>query len=130
MKKNSDISIVVPSYNEVENIKILLQRIDRELPGSTIVIVDDSSPAENRKLTRIIARKRNVTLILRMKKSGRGSAVIEGFKEALKNPKMNWVFEMDSDLAHDPKEFKRFLEKRNSDSGLIIGSRYLPGEEL
>lgn len=130
MKSNKDIAIVIPSYNEVQSLTVLLKGIDKELPGSEIIIVDDSSPAENKKLRAIIKGRRNVFLISRLKKAGRGSAVLKGFVQALKNKAINYVFEMDSDLAHDPKEFRRFLEKRNNATGLIIGSRYLPGGRI
>jgi dolichol-phosphate mannosyltransferase len=130
MKKNNKIWIVVPSYNEVQNLEILLKRIDTELAKSSIVIVDDSKLSENKKLKQIVKNKKNVTLISRFKKAGRGSAVLEGFKYALKDKQMSYVFEMDSDLAHDPKEFKRFFKKVDKGYGLIIGSRYLPGGKI
>ena len=130
MKNNQDILIVIPSYNEVQSIAALLKGIDVELPGSTIIIVDDSRPAENAKLQQIVKNRKDIVLISRFKKAGRGSAVMDGFKQALKDRQMRYVFEMDSDLAHDPKEFKRFLKKRAESIGLIIGSRYLPGGKI
>ncbi|MBI3985153.1 MAG: glycosyltransferase [Candidatus Levybacteria bacterium] len=129
MKNN--ISIVIPSYNEVKNISILIKGISQYLPEAKVIIVDDSSVGENSKLRKIVKNKKNITLISRMKKSGRGSAVIEGFRESLKDKNMDYVFEMDSDLAHDPAEFKRFMEKKDSGKfDLIIGSRYLPGGRI
>jgi len=130
MKNNQDISIVIPSYNEVQNLAILFKGIDLELPGSKIIVVDDSRPAENAKLKKIVGNRKDIVLISRLKKAGRGSAVMDGFRQALKDRKMRYVFEMDSDLAHDPKEFKRFLQKRDGSIGLIIGSRYLPGGKI
>jgi dolichol-phosphate mannosyltransferase len=130
MKNNQDISIVIPSYNEVQNIAVLLKRIDEQLPGSKIIIVDDSRPAENANLKKIVRNRKDIVLISRLKKAGRGSAVMDGFRQALKDRKMRYAFEMDSDLAHDPEEFKRFLQKRDGSTGLIIGSRYLPGGKI
>lgn len=127
---NQQISIVIPSYNEAQSLTVLLKSIRQELPQSEIIIVDDSKPTENIKLKKIVQRKKNIILISRLKKMGRGSAVLVGFKQALKNKQMKHVFEMDSDLAHDPKEFKRFFKKINQDYGLIIGSRYLPGGRI
>lgn len=72
-----------------------------------------------------------MVLISRLKKGGRGSAVLEGFRDALKDKSIGYVFEMDSDLAHDPKEMERFIKKK--DEGVydfIIGSRYLPGGKI
>lgn len=131
MKKNTDIAIVIPSYNEVKNIRILIKGIFKELPGAKIIIIDDSSKTENEKLKLIVKGKRNVILISRLKKGGRGSAVLEGFRETLKDKSIGYVFEMDSDLAHDPKEMKRFIKKKDEGAyDFIIGSRYLPGGKI
>lgn len=130
MINQKEIAIIIPSYNEVKNVPILIERIKKELNFGKIIIVDDSKPSENQKLKKIVKSYRNIILISRLKKAGRGSAVIEGFKEALRY-NINFMFEMDSDLAHDPKEFKRFLDKANSEHfDLIIGSRYLPGGKI
>nr|MBI5456066.1 glycosyltransferase [Candidatus Levybacteria bacterium] len=131
MKNNKNISIVIPSYNEVENLSILIKKIDRYLPNSRLIIVDDSSISENKKSKEIIKNKKNITLISRLKKMGRGSAVLEGFKIALKNKNTQYIFEMDSDLAHDPKEFKRFINEINVyPYDLVIGSRYKSGGKI
>lgn len=130
MKKNKKFSIVIPSYNEVKNISILVKQIEHYLPGSNIIIVDDSSFEENKKLKETI-KKRNIVLISRLKKLGRGSAVLMGFRRALKNGNTDYVFEMDSDLAHDPKEFKRFINEVSVyPYDLVIGSRYKSGGKI
>ena len=129
--KNKNIAIVIPSYNEVKNISILMKGIYKFLPDSKIIIVDDSSFDENEKLKKMVKNKKEVILISRLKKSGRGSAVIEGFREALKDKNIEYIFEMDSDLAHDPEEFARFIKKLSEKNyDLIIGSRYLPGGRI
>lgn len=126
-----DLAIVVPSYNEVKNVGILIEGISKELPKAKIIIVDDSSPEENEKLKQILRGKRNIRLLSRLKKKGRGSAVLDGFMEALKDKDIKYVFEMDSDLAHDPKEMVRFIKKNQTGKySLIIGSRYLPGGRI
>lgn len=131
MKNNKNISIVIPSYNEVINISILIKSINKYLPNSNIVIVDDSLSSENQKLKKIVENKKNIILISRLKKSGRGSAVLDGFREVLKDKKIEYVFEMDSDLAHDPREFKRFIHESNVyPYDLIIGSRYKSGGKI
>jgi dolichol-phosphate mannosyltransferase len=130
MKKNN-FAIVIPSYNESKNIRILIKKINIELSNSSIIIVDDSSFEEREKIKKIVKNYKNVKLITRPKKSGRGSAVLLGFKEATKSIGINYVFEMDSDLAHDPKEFKRFLNEINVfPYDLIIGSRYKSGGKI
>jgi dolichol-phosphate mannosyltransferase len=129
--KNSEISVIIPSYNEVQSVSILINGIFKELPGSKIIIVDDSSVSENKKLKKIVNNHKNIRLISRFKKGGRGSAVLDGFKEALKDIKSKYFFEMDSDLAHDPKEMNRFVNKaKKKQYDLIIGSRYLPGGKI
>lgn len=129
--KNKNIAIVIPSYNEVKNISILIKGIYKWLPDATIIIVDDSSIDENKKLTEMTKNKKDVILISRLKKSGRGSAVIEGFREVLKDKNIKYIFEMDSDLAHDPEECARFIKKLSEKNyDLIIGSRYLPGGRI
>lgn len=129
--KNKNIAIVIPSYNEVKNISILMKGINKYLLDAKIIIVDDSSIEENSKLKKMVKNKKNILLISRLKKAGRGSAVIEGFRQALKNKEIEYVFEMDSDLAHDPQELSRFINKVLVDKyDLVIGSRYLPGGRI
>lgn len=131
MVNNSNIAVVIPSYNEVKNLSILIAGINKELRGSKIIIVDDSLFKENLKLKSIVKKYKNVFLISRQKKLGRGSAVLEGFAYAIKNKSIKYVFEMDSDLAHDPKEIIRFIKKeQKTKADLIIGSRYLPGGRI
>ena len=131
MKNYRNLAVIIPSYNEVKNIAILIKGIFKELPRAKIIIVDDSRLQENKKLKKIVKGKKNITLISRLKKGGRGSAVLEGFRNVLKDKNIEYVFEMDSDLAHDPKEMERFMKKKNNeDFDLIIGSRYLPGGRI
>ncbi|MCL4418577.1 glycosyltransferase [Patescibacteria group bacterium] len=128
MNKNKTIAIVVPSYREFKNIPVLITGIRKILPESKIIIVDDSPKDENLKLKILLEKEKNIKLVSRLKKLGRGSAVLAGFKEALKDKNIKYVFEMDSDLAHSPKEFGRYLLKLNEKKyDLIIGSRYLKG---
>lgn len=112
---NSDIAIIIPAYNEVENLRILLKDVRRYLPDAQIIIVDDSPVKTDYPGAIVISRQR---------KLGRGSAVLTGFSEALKDKTIKYLFEMDADLAHSPSEFERFLVKRN-EADMIIGSRYL-----
>src|ERR1700687_4357651 len=93
-------AVVIPSYNEVKNVSILVKNLRKVLPFSKIIIVDDSALLENERLKKIVKNYKNIVLISRLKKEGRGSAVILGFKKALESQAMKFVFEMDSDLAH------------------------------
>lgn len=131
MKNYKNIAVVIPSYNEVKNLSILIKEIYKALPGSKVIIVDDSSREENNKLILILKPYKEVKMISRFSKEGRGSAVIEGFKYSLKNKNIDYIFEMDSDLAHDPKEFKRFINEINVyPYDLVIGSRYKSGGKI
>jgi dolichol-phosphate mannosyltransferase len=122
---NSDIAVIIPAYNEQGNLRILLKDIEQYLPSALIVIVDDSSSGESRVfLTYFHRNYPKAILISRGKKLGRGSAVIRGLEEALKNKKIHYCFEMDADLAHLPSEFDRFLTIRNT-ADMVVGSRYL-----
>jgi dolichol-phosphate mannosyltransferase len=125
---NSNISVIVPAYNESSNIKKLLKEIKQNIK-SEIIIVDDS----NNNLTKNCIKKEKIKIIYikRNKKLGRGNAVLEGFKRALKNKKTEIFIEMDADLSHPPSELKRnidFFKKKNLD--LLIGSRYLKKSEI
>jgi len=125
---NSNISIIVPTYNESSNIKKLLKEIRLNIK-SQIIIVDDS----NNNLTKNLLKKEKMKIIYikRMKKLGRGSAVLEGFRRALKNKNMKIFVEMDADLSHPPAELRRnidYFKKKNLD--LLIGSRYLKKSEI
>ena len=123
-----NISIVTPSYREFKNIPFLIKKIRRILPESKIVIVDDSPKDENLKLKILLKKEKNIKLISRFKKLGRGSAVIEGFRKAFKNKRIKYFFEIDSDLAHNPSEMPRFLNKiMTGKYDVVVGSRYMEG---
>ena len=130
------VGVIIPAFNESENIFILLGKIFHFLPSATVLIVDDSNPLENKKLinslTRIPAQQRKqVTVVSRNKKSGRGSAVRDGLTQLQQNKKITYFFEMDADLAHDPKDFQKFFDavKKNK-ADVVIGSRYLENSTI
>lgn len=132
MKEESSIkiAIIIPTYKELENIAILVKKILTVFPEAKVIIVDDSPREENKLLQKHFQKyKDTVNIYSRLKKDGRGGAVIAGFKEALKNKTIDFFFEMDADLAHNPEEVINFLEKRN-EADLIIGSRYLPKSKI
>jgi glycosyltransferase involved in cell wall biosynthesis len=121
------ISIIIPAYNEAENIIKLLNEIKVHIK-SQIIIVDDSN---NNLTSNIIKNKKKIIYIKRNKKLGRGSAVLEGLKEALKYKKTEIFIEMDADLSHPPSELKKnlkFFKKKNLD--LLISSRYLKKSQI
>ncbi len=121
------IIIVVPTYNEKENIPILLSQIfNLKIENLNVLVVDDNSPDGTGELVEELKGEYPCLDILhRTEKSGLGRAYIAGFKEAL-NRQAVYIFEMDADLSHDPKYIPVFLEKiKNCD--LVLGSRYIKG---
>ena len=124
------IGIVIPAYNERENILKLIKKIRRNL-NCIIIIIDDSVDLNTQKILRK-SKIRNIKYYNRGKKSGRGSAVLFGFKKLLKIKKnTDCLIEMDADLSHSPSELKRnisFFYKNSLD--LLIGSRYLQGSKI
>ena len=120
------ICIVIPTYNEKENIIKLVNFINKLRLNSKIIVVDDSK----KKIARLKNIK-NVKYLFRGKKLGRGSAVLHGFEEFLKN-KNNKVFvEMDADFSHDPKEIKiNLLYFYKHKLNFLISSRYLKKSKI
>lgn len=116
--------IIIPTYNEVENIDLMICTIFDLYPEVNVLIVEDGSPDG----TGDLIRKKmevfpNLHIIERSKKLGLGTAYIVGFKFALEH-NFNFIFGMDCDFSHDPKDIKSLLESAlNYD--LVIGSRYI-----
>ncbi len=121
----SRIGIVIPAYNETKNLEQLVPQILSLYKGIRVVIVDDSEESESKRLARAIKRLgRGIRIIMRGKKSGRGGAVREGMIHLMSNPRIDFIIEMDADLAHKPEEILLLLNKKDS-ADLVIGSRYL-----
>lgn len=119
--------VVVPTYNEADNIGRLIPLILARDPGLSVLVVDDNSPdgtaAEVRRCDDFGKR---VHLLEREVKAGLGAAYIAGFQWVLANTDVDVVFEMDADFSHDPRALDVFLQKIvNHD--VVIGSRYLNG---
>ncbi|MFH1249415.1 MAG: polyprenol monophosphomannose synthase [archaeon] len=122
------ISIVIPTYNEALNIKILISEIFSELKKAKIsgelIIVDDNSPDGTGKIADKLSKKYNIKVIHRAGKLGLGSAVSEGFKKA----KNKIIGVMDADLSHPPKIIPKLAEPLIKDEAdFVIGSRYERG---
>ncbi|HWP47969.1 MAG TPA: polyprenol monophosphomannose synthase [Candidatus Limnocylindrales bacterium] len=118
--------IILPTYNERENIHPLVQRIIEVDPRFCILIIDDNSPDGTGKLADELAEKfHQVHTLHRKTKMGLGTAYITGFKYALSQG-AEYIFEMDADFSHDPSYLPQFLEAIQ-DSDLVIGSRYING---
>jgi dolichol-phosphate mannosyltransferase len=118
--------IVIPTYNERDNIEEMIRAILNYVPTISILIVDDGSPDGTGEIIRRLMQENNhIYLIERAGKMGLGTAYCRGFEFALEKG-FDVIFEMDADFSHDPKEIPRFLKEIETND-LIIGSRYISG---
>lgn len=114
--------IVVPTYDEVENVPGLLDRIRSAVVGAHVLVVDDASPDG----TADAARRAGVEVLERAGKSGLGAAYRDGFAMALARG-AHVVVQMDADLSHDPRYLPELLSAVLTGADASIGSRYVPG---
>ena len=116
--------IVIPTYNEKDNIEPLINEIFKVTPDIKILIVDDNSPDGTGRIADELSKKyERVKVLHREKKEGLGKAYIMGFKESLKmNP--DYIIQMDADFSHHPKYIPIFLQAIKT-SDIVIGSRFL-----
>ena len=118
--------IIIPTYNELENLRPLLQEIFSYAQETDVLIVDDNSPDGTGKLADEIHNENSQVHVLhRAGKLGLGTAYIAGFKYAVAHD-YDAAFEMDADFSHDPRYLPDFL-KAIERADLVIGSRYIPG---
>ena len=118
--------VIIPTYNERENIETLLDRLLALPFGLEVLVVDDNSPDGTGDL--VAARQQNeprIHLLRRAGKMGLGSAYVAGFRYALAQG-AQFIFEMDADFSHDPEAIGDFL-KAAENVDLVLGSRYLHG---
>ncbi|MEK7578830.1 MAG: polyprenol monophosphomannose synthase [Patescibacteria group bacterium] len=119
--------IILPTYNERENISSLVEEIFSLLPEIGILIVDDNSPDGTANLVeKLKVKYSNLSLLKRPEKNGLGGAYIEGFKKLLADAEIKNIFMMDADFSHSPKYLPQMIAE-SENYGLIIGSRYIKG---
>ena len=122
------IGIIIPTYNEKENIFKLTNKLLKLYPNSRIFIVDDT---KNYNLKKYFIKNKKINYIFRKNKKGRGSAVIDGFKKAIKNRKIKVFIEMDADFSHKPEEIKKNLKTfKINKLDLLVSSRYLSDSKI
>ncbi len=118
--------VIVPTYNERDNLPSLVQRILAQPAPLELLVVDDNSPDGTGKLADEIAGKTpQVHVLHRPEKNGLGRAYIDGFKWALARD-YEFIFEMDGDFSHNPDDIPAFL-KAAQNAELVVGSRYRDG---
>lgn len=121
--------VIIPTYNEIENIEAIIKAVFSQSTAIHILVVDDNSPdltaLKVKELQNVFPDK--LFLEVRKEKSGLGTAYIHGFKWCLKNG-YNYIFEMDADFSHDPKDvIKLYNACHKEGADMAIGSRYATG---
>lgn len=119
-------TVIVPTYQEAENIAELLRRIRVAAPSVSVVVVDDGSPDGTADLAEAVG---GVEVLRRSAKDGLASAYRAGFERALANG-ADILITMDADLSHDPAVIPMLIEASESGADVVIGSRYVPGGEI
>lgn len=119
--------VVVPTYNEADNIGRIVPQILAQDTRLSVLVVDDNSPDGTADIVRgLPGFGDRIQLLLREKKAGLGQAYIAGFNWVLENTDHDAIFEMDADFSHDPAALPQFLREIGS-ADLVLGSRYLNG---
>ncbi|MEI8255693.1 MAG: polyprenol monophosphomannose synthase [Deltaproteobacteria bacterium] len=123
----SRVLIITPTYNERDNLRTFLAQVFAVAPSVDVLVIDDSSPDGTGELAdEIAAADARVRVLHRPGKMGLGSAYLTGFSRAI-DEGYDVVFEMDTDLSHDPKYVPAFLEAIERGADIVIGSRNIPG---
>jgi dolichol-phosphate mannosyltransferase len=129
----SEIGIILPTYREADSISKLIDDIENLKLNASILVIDDSSPDRTVEIVQEKQRKHgNITLCIRPKKGGLGTAITDGFRFFLaqtNSPK--YVITMDADYSHNPQDIPQLLSSiREADSAIVIGSRYVKGGKI
>lgn len=126
------VSVVIPTYNERENIKGLIPEIsdvfEKNGINGNLIVIDDSSPDGTAREVENLRERYPIVLIKRGQKLGIGSAYVTGFKKAM-DLNSDIIFEMDADFSHDPEYIPEFVKSLNN-YDLVLGSRYIKGGEI
>jgi len=121
--------VIIPTYNEIENIEAIISAVFCQSSEIHILIVDDNSPDLTALKVKVLQKEFSGRLFLevRKEKSGLGTAYIHGFKWCLERH-YKYIFEMDADFSHDPNDIEKlYLACQNEGADVAIGSRYIKG---
>ena len=123
--------VIIPTYNEIENIEKMIRTVFDLPTGIEILIVDDGSPDGTADKVKELQQKfpNQLHIEERQGKLGLGTAYIHGFKWALKN-NYDYIFEMDCDFSHNPQDLIRLLEACENGADVAVGSRYCKGGQI
>ena len=118
--------VVLPTYEEAENLEPMLSAIFTTLPEARVLVVDDNSPDGTGELAdRLAAEDERVAVLHRPGKQGLGMAYRDGFRWVLARDDCSAVVQMDCDFSHDPADIPRLLEPLARDADLVLGTRYM-----
>jgi dolichol-phosphate mannosyltransferase len=123
--------VVIPTYNEKENIEKMIAKVFSLKPDFDLLIIDDGSPDGTAQIVKDLQQKNPTKLFLleRQGKQGLGTAYIVGFKWALEK-KYDYIFEMDCDFSHNPDDLPRLLNACETGADVAVGSRYCKGGKV
>jgi dolichol-phosphate mannosyltransferase len=122
------VCVVLPTYNERENLEPMVAAILEVLPESLLLVVDDNSPDGTGQLAdTLAATEPRLQVLHRQAKEGLGVAYRHGFRWALDRPDVRAVVQMDADFSHDPRDLPRLLAPLMRDTDLALGTRYIRG---
>jgi len=122
--------VVLPTYEEAENIAEVLRRLKAAVPSADVLVVDDASPDGTAEIAKAAGTELGgVDIMIRAGKAGLGSAYRAGFAEGIRRG-YDILVEMDSDLSHDPAALPTLLRAVEAGADLVIGSRYIPGGSI
>jgi dolichol-phosphate mannosyltransferase len=122
--------VVIPTYQERDNIEVVLCGVRHEAPAADVLIVDDHSPDGTAALAEQLgAELGQISVLNRPRKNGFGAACRAGFAYGLQRG-YELLIQMDADLSHDPKALPGLIARMNEGADLVIGSRYIPGGSI
>ncbi len=121
--------VVLPTYDERENLERIASAILSSLPEASLLIVDDSSPDGTGDIADTIAAREaaRISVLHRPRKEGLGVAYRDGFRWVLARPEVKAVVQMDADFSHDPTDLPRLLAPLMGNADLVLGTRYMAG---
>jgi dolichol-phosphate mannosyltransferase len=120
--------VCLPTYNERENLERMVDALADK--GVSVLVIDDGSPDGTGELAdRLAARNGHLRVLHRARKEGLGPAYLAGFREALADPEVELVLEMDADFSHDPDDVPRLVAAAR-EADLVLGSRYVEGGSI
>ena len=123
--------VIIPTYNEKENIQKMVEKVFSLKPDFDLLIIDDGSPDGTAEIVKTLQQKftDKLHLIQRQGKQGLGTAYIVGFKWAIEK-KYDYIFEMDCDFSHNPDDLPRLLQACENGADVAVGSRYCKGGKV